>query len=177
MKPELQLSKLDAAKRQLETALALYFNRADPVSVHTLAAAAYNVLSALNAKRGGSPMMKDLTGLLDTAEAKAVQRSLNEAENFFKHADRDSDGLLKFNPQYSEVLLLEACEKYMQLTGEHVPLMAAFKAWFIVNHPNAFRLPPEYEHVLESVVNNDAAKDRGLFFATVVPMLSKLQGL
>jgi hypothetical protein len=31
---ELQVSKLDAARRQVETAIRLYFAEADPVSIH-----------------------------------------------------------------------------------------------------------------------------------------------
>jgi hypothetical protein len=41
---EFKVSKLDAAKRQLETVIRLYFSNGDPVSIHTLTAAAYNVL-------------------------------------------------------------------------------------------------------------------------------------
>ncbi len=40
----LEISKLDAAKRQLDTAIRLYFCDGDPVSIHTLAAASYNIL-------------------------------------------------------------------------------------------------------------------------------------
>jgi hypothetical protein len=32
---EFKVSKLDAAKRQLETAIRLYFSDGDPVSIHT----------------------------------------------------------------------------------------------------------------------------------------------
>jgi len=47
IKPKLKISKLDAAKRQLETAIRLYFNEADPVSVHTLAGAAHTISEIL----------------------------------------------------------------------------------------------------------------------------------
>ena len=53
LKQKLRLTKLDAARRQLETAVRLYFHEGDPVSTHTLAAAAYNVLRALNKRQGG----------------------------------------------------------------------------------------------------------------------------
>lgn len=53
---EFRVAKLDAAKRQLETAIRLYFASADPVSIHTLTAAAYQLLLDLNKKAGGEPM-------------------------------------------------------------------------------------------------------------------------
>ena len=36
--PNVEISKLDAAKRQLDMAISLFFKIADPVSIHTLTA-------------------------------------------------------------------------------------------------------------------------------------------
>jgi hypothetical protein len=62
---ELHISKLDAAKRQLEVAIRLYFAWGDPVAIHTLAAAAINLLkqqlTALRTQKRGL-MQKLLTG-------------------------------------------------------------------------------------------------------------------
>ena len=41
------ISKLDAAKRQLEMAIKLYFNDDDPISIHTLASASEEILMKL----------------------------------------------------------------------------------------------------------------------------------
>jgi hypothetical protein len=38
------ITKLDAARRQLETAIKLYFDEGDPGSIQTLCSAAYNGL-------------------------------------------------------------------------------------------------------------------------------------
>ena len=56
MEQTIIVAKLDAAKRQLETAIRLYFSNGDPISIHTLAGAAYNIVWDVNKKRGGSPM-------------------------------------------------------------------------------------------------------------------------
>jgi hypothetical protein len=53
-------NKLEVARRQLETAIQMYFNCGDPVSTHTLATAALEVLIGLNKARKGSPMLSDL---------------------------------------------------------------------------------------------------------------------
>ena len=60
MHKKIKVSKLDAARRQLETAIKLYFVFGDPISIHTLSAAAYNVIRDLNTKKDGDPLlMKD----------------------------------------------------------------------------------------------------------------------
>jgi len=98
MPAELHLSKLDVALRQLETAITLYFHYADPISIHTLTAAAYNVLRNIKTHRG-----VDFTMLKDAEQVYPHMRDkfrsvLNEAENFFKHADRDPDDTIAFAP-------------------------------------------------------------------------------
>jgi hypothetical protein len=55
----LPITKLDAARRQLETAITLWFHDADPISVHTLVMAAHGILKAINKKLGGAPMFGD----------------------------------------------------------------------------------------------------------------------
>ena len=39
-------------------------------------------------------------------------------ENFFKHADRDPDGVIEFRPSLTKFFLFDAVEMYRQLTVE-----------------------------------------------------------
>ena len=48
LKTIINLSKLDVVKQQWETAIRLYFSLGDPVSIHTLVAASYNVIRDIN---------------------------------------------------------------------------------------------------------------------------------
>lgn len=148
MKKKLKISKLDAAKRQLETVIRLYFSNGDPVSIHTLTAAAYNVIRDLNAKRGGEPLiLKDqFLYRIKEGHEQEVRRKINEAENFFKHAERDHEATLDFNPDQSEMLILEACSVYYKLSGEFPPLFKLYQVWFITNHPNLFNFPEEKQY-------------------------------
>src|SRR6266478_5939088 len=58
----LKLKKLDAAQRQLRTAITLWFHDGDPVAIHALAFAAYEVIHTVSKKR--NPYRRDL--LFDT---------------------------------------------------------------------------------------------------------------
>jgi hypothetical protein len=130
MDEKLLVTKLDAGKRQLETAVILYFNYGEPVSIHTLAAAAYAVLRDLNQKRGGELMLKDMWQLLEAPLAKEFKRYINQPDNFFKHADNDPDGTQELDPRWSQALLFEAARKYSELTGEMPPILSLFLIWF-----------------------------------------------
>src|SRR5690242_6708427 len=128
---EIKIGKLDSARRHLETAVRLYFNEADPVATHTLVAAAHRVLSDLNKYQAGSPMFTEtVLRMIRPDQAEEARRRLSSAANFFKHADRDPGDVHTFNPSQTEFLLMDACYKYKDLTGELVPLLAIYTGWF-----------------------------------------------
>jgi hypothetical protein len=58
----IKVSKTDAAKRQLDTAIRLWLDEGDSVSIHTLAAAAHQIVHDLGKKRGVTDMLRALPG-------------------------------------------------------------------------------------------------------------------
>ncbi len=58
--PTISVSKLEAAERQLVTAVRLFVKGEDPISIHTLMAAAYEVLRDLGKARGVKSIFFDL---------------------------------------------------------------------------------------------------------------------
>ncbi|MDQ6808323.1 MAG: hypothetical protein M3Z64_02690 [Verrucomicrobiota bacterium] len=134
MTPKLQLTKIDCAKRQLETAIRLYFTRGDPVSIHTLASAAYSIVHDLNKQRGGAAMVRDCE-IIKPQFKEMVRRKLTEHQNFFKHADRDPEKTVEFNPELTEGFLAESCIKYYQLTREKVPALHIYVQWECLWNP------------------------------------------
>ena len=172
---ELQLSKLDAARRQIESAIRLYFHEGDPVAIHTLVAAGYELLRDLNKHRGGEPMFfKDrfLDHIVPEMRPEFV-RVVNEAENFFKHADRDPEKMLIFNPQQSELLLLDACEKYLELTSERLPLLRVFQLWSWLTWANTAIVDrEEFERAAAPVRKylTSTGSARQAFFNSILPL-------
>jgi hypothetical protein len=174
--PELQISKLDAAKRQLEMAIVLYFHEADPVSIHTLTAAAYNIIRDINSKRGGLPMyVKGLFfSIIKEEYRQEIITKIQEAENFFKHADKDPDGVLKFDPTRTEILILDACMKYYELTGEKVPSHVVFQGWYAMENPESYSLPPEMDAFIREQEKKFAHRGRLWFFSNLLPVAAGL---
>ncbi len=103
------LGKLEAASRQLRTAITLWFDERDPVSVHALAFAAYEIFHTVSAHR--DPYRRDL--LFDSDWIKDEfrrdwKKHIRREANFFKHGDRDPEGSIDFNPDLSEWFILFA---------------------------------------------------------------------
>jgi len=136
-KPSLiKVTKLEAACRQLRTAIALWFTEGDPVSAHTLAFAAYEILHTISKKR--NPYRRDL--LFDSDLIKDEYRSdFNKAVKkhayFFKHADRDSEGVIDFNTDANELFLLFAVTGRQLCGALQSQEESAFLWWIQIHRP------------------------------------------
>ena len=175
--PALRVAKLDAAKRQLETAVRLYFTSADPVSIHTLTAAAYQVLLDLNKRSGGEPMFmkQSFLAMFRPDQQKTVHDLLNAPENFFKHADKDPEATLELRVGLTDLYMLDAVETYQALTGELVAVFGVFKAWFMHEAGKAYVLPAAQEAVRKRAARA-FPHTRHEFFVEALPMVESLVG-
>lgn len=174
--PEIKVSKLDAAKRQLETAIVLYFNSGEPVSVHTLSCAARQILVDLCEHRKVEVEFT-LKSLIASQIApqfhKKVLREFAASENFFKHAERDPEGNFDFIPQGSEFVIFESLQMYFSLTSEASPLMRLFSVWWQILHKD-FLLPSETQKL--KLLNSIAytKNDRGKYFMECLPLAHRI---
>lgn len=175
--PEIKVSKLDAARRQMETAITLYFSYGDPVSIHTLASAGYNILNDVCANREVEikHVRKVLLDRVMPENKKQVIKHLKHAENFFKHADRDSEESTSLNPLASEYVLLDATQLYFGLAGEMPPLFSMYRTWWYATNRHLLidKQSPEFR-LYEA--NASLLQNRKLFYTQALPTFSKLVG-
>lgn len=170
---QMLISKLEAARQQLDTAIWLYFNSDAPVSVHTLTAAAYDVIRGVNQKTHGPKMIvKDLFAVVMKPEhRKMFFNKVNEAANFFKHADRDANDNIEFKPRQTEFLLTDAIYQYSLLAHAHTNLFLLFYVWFAFDNPHLCSLTEEQKRTFP--VNADFVKGmtRSDYYSLVLPMI------
>jgi hypothetical protein len=133
----LTIGKLDAARRQLSAAITLWFGSDDPVSIHTLAHAAYEIIHTVSRKR--NPDRRDL--LFDSIVVKDEYRQdfnalMREPANFFKHASKDGDAAIEFKPILTELFFMYSILG-ISLCGERLNKSeSAFLAWIHIHKPN-----------------------------------------
>lgn len=161
---------LDAAQRQAAQAIRLFFQRGDDVAIHTLVAAAHQIASDLCAHAGIKRELEDSEILKEMGAHKEVLAALRQPQNFFKHADRDPDGTVRFNPFLSVGLLVYFIYYYTQLTQRRFVEGDVFLIWFYLKHPE--RAPTEYQaavrHAASIIDHNDFS-----FFSTQIEQRSK----
>jgi hypothetical protein len=133
----IRISKLEAARRQLRTAITLWFTGGDPVAIHTLAFAAYEVLHAISEKR--DPHRIDLifdSSWIKDEHRRDWNRVVRKDANFFKHADRDGDSVIEFKPQSSDIFILFAIYA-RELCGETASEEERVYGWWLrLNRPD-----------------------------------------
>lgn len=144
------VTKLDAARRELRTAIELWFNDGDPVSIHALVYSAHEIIHVISRHR-----KRDRDLLFDSIVIKDEYRSewslfLKQAGNFFKHADKDPEGSIDFNPALSELFIFMSILG-VRLSGETLnDAEEAFNFWTYFHKPN-WLTPKGRERFVESI--------------------------
>ena len=142
-----RLTKLEAARRQIESAIWLWFVDDDYVSVHALAAAAHRLLVELAAIREKASWPHS-GAYLPAAPMKPRPMDSGDVEMFFKYAKKDES--YEVSEQWTELYLFDAVMAYSNLADERgaSALMSTFVLRFGVQRqdlfvPNAFSLLEE----------------------------------
>ncbi|MFC1461157.1 hypothetical protein ACFLQR_01390 [Verrucomicrobiota bacterium] len=167
-KEKIRVTKLDAARAQMETAIRLYFTDGDPIAVHTLAAAAHQILHDISAKRSGPPSIREFQFIRPGCEAE-WHRTVTDEENFFKHADRDPDRVLEFMPHKAPAFLIDGCQLYRSLTDDWPALFKLFTTWMALRNPKLIIPAPENEEFYRSFREHYGETDKLRFYQEMGP--------
>ena len=95
---------------------------------------------------------------------------VNEAENFFKHADRDHASTLDFSPEQSEILIFDAIHQYCLLTAEKPTLFALYFGWFAAENPGVFLSMPED---IRQAAERTKHMGKTRFFEAMLPVVTR----
>jgi hypothetical protein len=130
----LTLTKFDVAERQLNQAIRLFFDGGDPVSVHTLAEAAAQVLYDIRGELGATSKIRD-ADIIRTEFKTEWMRTVLSSRNFFKHADRDATAIHEFKEEFNHFSLLDAVNMYLSGKRVWTPETIVFVQWYAWTYP------------------------------------------
>jgi hypothetical protein len=138
--------KVESARRQLGTALALYLDNRDPVSVHCLAGGGCELIEFYAKKVGVKPFASHI---LETQpetqpalEIKTLRKIQRQYWTAFKHAahqhsgkERDDDALLRqFSDEQNDTALFIGWYDYAQTTATMPVETQVHQTWYIALH-------------------------------------------
>jgi hypothetical protein len=130
-----RISKIDAARRQVDAAISLHFAGGDLVAVHALAAAGGRILRDLCEIRRSPGHAQNVAIIRPGMEGK-FWKALNTASDFFKHAGKDADEILEFDELANDSMIMLAIMSYVDLGHQLTPKMLAFHNWYSLIHPD-----------------------------------------
>lgn len=157
------ITKLDAARRQLRTALRLWFHDGDPVSIHALLAAAHEIIHRLYRNQGFVNLIFDSDVIKDEFRG-SFAKLIKQAPNFFKHASNEDEleTPFSFNAEVNDLLpvfLIQAlCDMEEKLGLEEL----AYAYWMKLFKPDVFQFKAEI--LPADAVKNLLEVDRKGFF-------------
>lgn len=123
-----QLTKLEAAQRQLNRAIQMLFAEDDPVCTHTLAGAASILLTDLLEHHKPSSTWEQKAQEDNDLGRAEFFRIARKAQNFLKHARDDPNESLEFNPSDTDALLALAVFNASELASLS-PEADVFQLW------------------------------------------------
>jgi hypothetical protein len=133
---KLKVSKLSAARRQLDCAIELWFLDKDEVCIQTLVAAAYQIIHDINQKKcGGRDLLYDSVVIKDEYRSKWVA-ILKRPVNFFKHANNDPDDIIEFSPFTSLIFMLFSLAGLIAIGEQTNDVEDTLTTWIAIREPN-----------------------------------------
>lgn len=133
-----EVTKLEAASRQLDQAIRLVFAGGDMLAVHTLTGAAFQLLADI-AKQSGivSPVRSE--DLIKPEGLKMWLTALNSTQNFLKHADRDPEAVHKYVEEGTLLFIAEAVELARRMRIADSDERLAYTIWFASVFPDVIQ--------------------------------------
>jgi hypothetical protein len=133
----LRLDKIEAARRQIESAIWLWFVDADMISVRTLTAAAHRLILDL-AELWGVTAFPFTASYFPARAGKDGESPVPDAETYFKHAKEGET--YELCEAWTELYLFDAVMAYSNLVDNRrgSALMSTFVLRFGVQRPDLF---------------------------------------
>ena len=152
------LSKFDVAERQLLQSINMFFREEDPVSIHTLAEAASQVLMDIGKEYGAKSFLKD-NDLIRDDKKKEWRSHMSKSKNFFKHADTDKDDKHEFKLIFNDFSIFDGMNMHNSIKKQWVPETLAFSGWFGVAHSALIKNNSDFSNLLNNAKQSGRLPD------------------
>jgi hypothetical protein len=136
--------KIEAARRQLGTALALFLQDLDPISVHCLASGAVEVIDFYAEQAGTVRFAQHALETVPELDMRTLRKLQRQYWNAFKHASKPHDGgerlldqelLRRFDDEQNDHALFVGWGDYLLLVGKCPVEVQAFQVWYYARYP------------------------------------------
>jgi len=132
---KIRINKLEAARRQIETAIRLTFDGEDPVAIHSVIAGGHRIIRDICEKRGDIESYLRFTDWIAPGYERDFWRLFNASANFLKHADEDADHTHVLDEEVTDFMIVCASRWYGDLGNIRSSSMNIFCFWWALQNP------------------------------------------
>ncbi len=161
MDNHIEIGKLEAARRHLETAILMFFERKDPVVIYSVSWSAYQILSDICKEKKIHRQMEDNPIIKEFGVSKEFMSAFRAPRNFFHHADKDPEETIKFFPDMAFLMPLLATELYGKLISNPFFSGKVIQMWFYFKYPQT--VPESLKLEMKKIPYNTSYEDYDLF--------------
>lgn len=146
----LTVTRQQAARAEIDTAIELLFDGGSPVAIELLTWASVEMMRGLAEHRQLQTFQGSLEDRVKPEMLKEWREILKGHYNFFKHGDRDPERVSHdFMPEAVTYPLFGACVDYQTIYGRSTFAMMNYTAWFMARHPSY--VAPEVAEAVSSI--------------------------
>ena len=138
-----KVTKLEAAQRQVNAAIRMLFDGYDAVAVHTVTAAAHQIVRDICRHRKDVESYLRFTDWIAPDHEKEFWGHVNRTANFLKHADKDSEATHEFEDKVAEFQLLFCCVWLRDLGAADSFEVKTYLIWLALCRPNILKASKE----------------------------------
>jgi hypothetical protein len=151
-------TKKAVALSQLETAIMLWFNYGDPISILHLAGSSNDCYVALGGHAGHKSFYQEWF----KTQSKTFQKRMLYIQSWIKHGLKQTNRPLRYSPIQAEALMIDSMDCHSHLTGKMTTFMRLFLIRFAFENPNIV-VPEARGHFLKGIEYNILDIDRQQF--------------
>ena len=156
------ITRIEAARREINAAVIMFLNDQDTIAVHAVAAGGLQIVTDLAAKKNSKVGFEAMLEQIIPERREEFRKLIREPQNFIKHADRpkNHEDTLEFRPGALEPFLFIACTAYNDFTDTMTPEMFGFIFWESTRNPDLLLDKSAFKaQVLKYINQFDPAND------------------
>jgi len=128
-------TKIDVAEAHLRTAVKLFFEDGEALSIHLLGASVREILATIGESTSVRTMLHGIAKDYGF-DLKTLYEEVSKHIPFLKYADRDRDAEpTDFSEASNENLLMVACKDFGRIATRTPTEVQVFEAWFLARQP------------------------------------------
>lgn len=135
----IHLNRVEAAGRQIDTAIRMTFAGEDPVAIHAITAGIHRIIQDFHRGRGDAASYLRFGDWIELGHEARLWRYFNAAAEFLKQAEWDPAAVFDLEEDTNDFMIVFAARWYQTTVSTATREMRVFATWYVACNPGLLR--------------------------------------